>query len=248
MFYALGKLLIFIILWLDLILATTLMYLLSYLPRKLTQSWYPSWFRHWCFVFIRALGVQLKVHQKNQHPLPKHYILIGNHPSLFEDLGMPALFKAHFLAKAEIRHWWFVGRISFAAGTLYVKRESLESRKHASKALIQTLEAGKNVALYPEGGCKGRRIHLPFRFGPFEAAIKTGVPIIPVFLQYEAQEDFEWNTETVLHKMLLILKSQNKTANYYVFDAIDPKNFDSKEALCHYVETLYLQWQTKYLE
>jgi len=173
----------------------------------------------------------------------------GNHPSALEDIGMPALFNARFLAKEQIKDWWILGRISTAAGTLYVKREAKQSRKQAGEALIQTLLAGHNIGLYPEGGCKGRRLFLPFRYGCFEAAIKTGIPIIPVFLHYEAQESFEWlDNQTLLQKIWTILKSQNKTANYYVFDSILPKQFENKESLCDYVEHLYLKWQTQYLE
>jgi 1-acyl-sn-glycerol-3-phosphate acyltransferase len=249
MFYKIGKALFLIITWLDLLLATSLLYLLSFLPQKLTTPWYSYLFRSWCWIFIRALGVSLKLHQKNTHALPKQYILIGNHPSALEDIGMPALFPARFLAKEELKSWWILGRISIAAGTFYVKRESKESRKLASVELITLLSKGYNVGIYPEGGCKGRRIYLPFQYGAFDAAIKTGIPILPVFLHYEAQEEFEWQSkETLLQKLWQISNSQNKTANYYVFDAIDPKAFNNKEALCAHVQQLYLQWQDKYLK
>jgi 1-acyl-sn-glycerol-3-phosphate acyltransferase len=249
MFCNLIKLIRYLIAWLDMALTTAFLYLLSYLPPAYTHVWYPKLFRHWCWVFVRALGVELKLHQKNEHPLPEHFILIGNHPSAFEDIGMPALFNARFLAKEQVKDWWILGRISQAAGTLYVKREAKQSRKQAGEALIQTLLEGHNIALYPEGGCKGRRLFLPFRYGCFEAAIKTGIPIIPVFLHYEAQESFEWlDNQTLLQKIWTILKSPNKTANYYVFDAILPKQFENKESLCDYVEHLYLKWQTQYLE
>lgn len=249
MFYTLGKYLIQIIAWIDLFLVTAMVYFLAFLPSRLTRAWYNPLFRYWCWIFIRALGVNLKLHQKNRYSLPKHYILIGNHPSVFEDLGMPALFKARFLAKEEIKDWWILGRISIAAGTLFVKRESRESRKEANETLVKTLLEGQSVALYPEGGCKGRRVYLPFRYGTFDAAIRTGVPIIPVFLHYEAQEEFEWKpNETLIQKLWHILRSPNKTANYYIYDAIDPKQFANKETLCHYVQTLYMRWQAQYLE
>ncbi len=249
MFYNLGKCLQMVIAWLDMLLATALLYCLSFLPRSVTRSWYPALFRQWCWIFIRALGVDLKCHQKNRLPLPKHFMLIGNHPSAVEDIGMSALFNARFLAKEEIKQWWILGRISTAAETLYVKRESKESRKEASEKLKAALLQQHNIGLYPEGGCKGRRVFLPFHYGCFEVAIQTGVPIIPVFLHYEAQEAFEWRSqETLLHKIWEIMRSPNKTANYYVFDAIDPKQFEDKEVLCHYVQDLYLKWQAKYLE
>ncbi len=80
--------------WLDMVLATGLLYFLSFLPRKLTARAYPYLFQKWCWIFIRALGVDLKLHQKNLYSLPSHYIVIANHPSIFEDIGMSALFPA----------------------------------------------------------------------------------------------------------------------------------------------------------
>jgi len=249
MFYQLGKCFIAALVWLDMLLATALLYVLSFLPQKFTKLWYPYLFRSWCWVFVRALGVSLKLHQKNKNSLPKQFIVIANHPSALEDIGMNALFKARFLAKEEIKNWWIFGRISVAAGTFYVKRESKESRKLASEALINILSQGYNIGIYPEGGCKGRRIHLPFQYGTFDASIKTGVPIVPIFLHYEAQAEFEWRSdESLLQKLWKIYKSPNKTANYYVFDAIYPENFKDKETLCNHVQDLYLQWQDKYLE
>lgn len=249
MIYQLMKCLVTIIKWADMLLATALLYILGFLPKQFLKSWYPYLFRKWCWIFIRALGVSLKFHQKNKNALSKQYIVIANHPSAFEDIGMNALFKARFLAKEEIKSWWIFGRISIAAGTFYVKRDSKESRKLASEKLVNILSQGDNVGLYPEGGCKGRRIHLPFQYGAFDAAIKTGIPILPVFLHYEAQEAFEWQAnESLLQTLWKIYKCPNKTVNYYIFDTIDPKDFKDKETFCTYVQNLYLQWQNKYLE
>lgn len=232
---------------LDLAILTLIMYVLSFLPQKILGDWYRKLFRYWCKVFVRALRVDLFLHQKNKYPLPERYILIGNHPSAFEDVGMSALFDVRFLAKIEVKDWWLVGRIGQAAGTLYVQRESKESRQEANGELRQALEK-HNIGLYPEGGCKGRRINLPFRRGVFDIALQTKIPIVPVFLHYEAQESFEWYQQTLLYKLWTIMMAQNRRANYYIYDAIDPTLFTSKEALCEHVQNLYLNWQAKYLD
>lgn len=248
MFCTIGRSIVCMIAWLDFIIVSAFLYILSFMPHRWTESWYSPFFRYWCWVFIRALGVQLKIHQHYQHTLPPQWIVIANHPSAFEDLGMPALFKARFLAKQELRDWWILGRISFFARTLYVQRESRLSRKTASETIIRALRRGNNIGLYPEGGCKGRRISLPFQYGIFEAALQTGTPIIPVFIHYETQSDFEWDQhESLIQALLKIIRSKNKTANYHVFDPIDPKIFKTKEALCTYTQDLYLQWQSQYL-
>lgn len=233
---------------LDLIVLTFILYILSFLPNTFLLHWYRPLFRYWCWVFIKALRVSLYLHQKNHHPLPKHYILMSNHPSVFEDLGMSALFDAYYLAKIELKDWWILGRISKAAGTLYVKRECKNSRQDAMQALMTTLGKGKNVGIYPEGGCKGRRIFTPFRFGAFDLSLQLNVPIIPVFLHYESQEAFEWHNQHLLYKLWMIFRAQNRRANYYVYDAIDPQHFQSKEALCNHLQILYKEWEKRYLD
>lgn len=248
-FYYIVRIIKLAAMWTDFIALTAILYGLSWLPSKLHGYWYYRLFRVWCRSFVRALDVDLKLHQKNQYDIPKNYILIANHPSAFEDIGIPALFEVYSLAKMEVKAWWVVGRISSAAGNLYVKRESKESRNKAAESIREEIESGKNIALYPEGGCKGKRIFESFRYGAFDVSMKTGVPILPVFLHYEAQDDFEWrDPHTLIDKIYHFLNTKNSTANYYVFDAIDPAQFKSKEEFTEYTWQLYKSWQRKYME
>jgi 1-acyl-sn-glycerol-3-phosphate acyltransferase len=238
-----------LIAWLDLTLFTVAMMLLARLPLVLLTRFYPALFHSWCRCFVRALGVELRLHQRNLHPLPGQYILIANHPSAFEDVGIPALFPVASLAKEEVRNWWFVGRIAVAAGTLFVHRESKSSRQAALQDMIAALKTGKSIAVYPEGGCKGRRLWNKFLFGAFTASLETGVPIVPVFLHYEAQETFEWRPhEHLLSKIWSIMTAPNRHANYHVYDAIDPAGFTSREEYSAQVYALYQRWQQRYLE
>lgn len=247
MLRGLGWLVLRVVDWLELTVFTAFMYGTSYLPEP-WRRWYPRLFHAWCRAFVRAMGVDLRLHQKNARPLPRQYILISNHPSAFEDIGVPALFPVVSLAKIEVADWWIVGRISRAAGTLYLKRELRESRRAAFQRILDELAWGKNICVYPEGGCKGRRVQ-PFRRGIFDVSLRSGVPILPVFLHYEAQEDFEWlSPQTLPSKILQILATRNSRANYYVHDAIHPGDFPGKEQYCDHVHGLYLAWQAKYLE
>ncbi len=244
-----ARLVLRIICWIELALFTGLLYLLSWLPAALLRPYYFQAFRFWCRSFVRALGVDLRLHQKNIHPVPDQYILIANHPSALEDVGIPALFPVHSLAKIEVRDWWLVGRISAAADSLYVERESRDSRQEVSSRIVEELGRGKNIALYPEGGCKGRRIFESFRHGAFDISLRTGIPILPVFLHYESQEDFEWQPPyTLLHKIRHMMTTRNNRANYYLYDAIYPERFSDRESFNYHVHDLYLQWQARYLD
>lgn len=235
--------------WLELSLLTIPLYLLSFLPDELRDAWYTRLFQTWCRAFVHAVGVDLRVHQKHHNPLPKRYLLIANHPSAFEDIGIPALFDVDCLAKIEVKDWWLVGRISAAAGTLFVRRASQESRREAADQIVRKLETGRNVALYPEGGVKGKRLHNSFRFGVFDISLRTGIPILPVFIHYEAQDDFHWtDRQTLPRKILDIMATGNNHANYFVYDAYNPADFKDKESFCQTVYRDYEEWQAKYLE
>ena len=236
--------------WLELVVFTLVMYLLTWLPHGLLKYFYFPLFRLWARSFVQALGIDLRVHQKyTSKGLPEQYILIANHPSAFEDIGIPAVFPVHSLAKIEVADWWFVGRISTASGSLYVHRESKESRSAAAEQIAEELRAGKNIALYPEGGCKGRRIFESFRYGAFDISLRTGIPVLPVFLHYESQDDFEWREpQTLLHKIWHMSTTGNNRVNFYIYDAIDPAQFSDKESYTAHVHSKYLEWQARYLD
>jgi 1-acyl-sn-glycerol-3-phosphate acyltransferase len=234
--------------WIDFILVTILVWGLAWLPwpgRHPVARLFPVW----CRAFVRALDVELRLHQKNRKRLPKRFILIANHPAAFEDIGIPALFDVVSLAKIQVRDWFVAGHISRAAGTLYVDRDSPESRREAIDSMVAAVNAGQNIALYPEGGCKGRRLFHEFQSGAFDVSIRTGVPILPVFLHYEAQDDFEWQPPyTLPQKIWHMMTSTNRRANYYVYDPLDPKDYADKHAMKAAAYALYVRWNAQYLE
>lgn len=234
--------------WADFILLTLLVYLLAWLPWPGTHP-VARLFHVWCRAFVRALDVDLRLHQKNRKRLPTRFILIANHPSAFEDIGIPALFNVVSLAKLQVQDWYIAGRISKAAGTLYFDRDNPDSRDNAIDAMVNAVNAGQNIALYPEGGCKGRRLFKEFKSGAFEVSIRTGVPILPVFLHYEAQDDFEWQPPyTLPDKIRHIMTAINNRANYYVYDPLDPKDYADKYAMKAAAYALFTRCNAQYLE
>ncbi|BAO44753.1 lysophospholipid acyltransferase family protein [Thiolapillus brandeum] len=235
--------------WVELLLLTAILYPLAFLPQKtFGRPWYRILFRLWSKAWNDALGVDLRLHQHNNQPLPRQYILIANHPSAFEDIGIPSLFPVLSLAKIEVRKWPVVGRISAAAGTLYVQRESRDSRQQASQSMLQALDAGHNIALYPEGGIKGKRLHDHFRYGAFDISLRSGIPILPVFLHYESQDDFHWSSQSLPRKILEFMATSNNRVNYHLHDAFFPEQFHDKESYCKHVYDRFLDWQHRYLD
>jgi 1-acyl-sn-glycerol-3-phosphate acyltransferase len=234
--------------WIDFLGFTALVYLLTWLPWRGTHP-VARLFPAWCRAFVRALDVDIRVHQKNRLRLPKRFIIIANHPSAFEDIGIPAVFDVVSLAKLQVQEWFIAGRISKAAGTFYVDRDDPDSRDRAIQDMVDAVNAGRNIALYPEGGCTGRRLFKEFKSGAFEVSIRTGVPILPIFLHYEAQDDFEWQPPyTLPDKIRHMMTAINNRANYYVYDPLDPKDYADKYAMKAAAYALYVRWNAQYLE
>jgi len=248
MYKAIKSLFILPIVWSLLILLSTVLYVLSHLPRIFSGRYYHYLSRVWCRIFVRALDVDLRLVHKNKQPLPEHYVLIANHPSALEDFAVPALFDIYPLAKAGVRNWIVLGRISDYAGTVFVERGSANSRHAALQSLVDAVKAGKNIVIFPEGGCKGSRIYEKFHTGAFDISLQTGVPILPVFLQYVDQDTFEWQDESLVKKLWQIFKSNNNQVNYYVHDAISADDFSDKNSFAKHAHSLYLEWQKDYLD
>lgn len=235
--------------WIDFVAFTAFMFVLALLPWPGKRHPASRFFHSWCRAFVRALDVDLRLHQKNLKRLPERYILIANHPAAFEDIGIPALFDVVSLAKLQVQDWFIVGRIARASGTLFVDRDDPASRQQAIQTMVDAVNAGQNIALYPEGGCKGRRLFTEFKSGAFDVSIRTGVPILPVFLHYEAQDDFEWQPPyTLPDKIRHMMTTVNNRANYYVFDPMDPKDYADKYAMKAEAYARYTKWNAQYLE
>jgi len=248
MLKAIKNIIVLPVTWLLLILLSIVLYVLSHLPRIFSGRYYHFLSRFWCRIFVRALNVDLRLVHKNTQPLPEQYILIANHPSALEDFGVPALFDIYPLAKEGVRNWMVLGRISDYAGTIYVARGSASSRHAAKQALADAVQAGKNIVIFPEGGCKGSRIYEKFQTGAFDISLQTGIPILPVFLQYIDQETFEWTNQSLVKKLWQIFLTNNNVVNYYVHDAIQPDSFNDKESYTQHVHSMYLEWQKEYLD
>lgn len=231
----------------DFLVMTSIAWLLTFLPQKLRAAWYGAVFRSWCRSFCQALGASMHVHQRYSGRLPAHYILIANHPSAFEDIAIPALFPVTSLAKIEVRDWLVFGRISAAAGTLYVRREERESRQAALAAMIDWVGSGRNLAIYPEGGCHGRRLFARFQRGAFATSIASGVPIVPVFIEYEAQESFEWQGQTLIQIILQMARAPNRRVNLHVFDPLLPASYGDEIAMRDAAHALYQSWDQRFL-
>ncbi|HUN21589.1 MAG TPA: lysophospholipid acyltransferase family protein [Anaerolineales bacterium] len=128
-----------------------------------------------------------------------HGFVFPNHVSFVDIVVMLSLLPMRFLSKEEIRKWLVIGWLAESMGTVFVKRESKDSRAEAREQLGK-VALYPSVVLYPEGKInhEGKELLLPFRLGAFEIAVQHHIPILPCVILYEKPEYVHWGDESII--------------------------------------------------
>lgn len=130
-----------------------------------------------------AVGARLEVEISPRNDFSsKPALFVSNHRSFYD---IPALVGAvptnlHFLAKKEVRKIPFLGLYAAAMGMVFIDRADSAASRTSVEHMSRLLEEGASMASYPEGTRSRSGDLLPFKTGSFVAAIKAGVPVVPV--------------------------------------------------------------------
>lgn len=109
-------------------------------------------------------------------------LLVANHISWLDIPCVLGHTQARFVAKGEVARWPLIGRLSSAAGTLYLERGA--GADIARARMVAALHAGERVMIFPEGTSTDGAAVRPFHARLFQAAIEAGVPVQAVAIRY----------------------------------------------------------------
>lgn len=180
----------------------------------------------------------IKIHLTGFNPFHNHKptIYIANHKSYLDIFLIAAILpgKLKYLGKAEVFNWPLIGWLGKISGQIPVQRESKESRANSYNLMVESLEKGYSIILFPEGGWKNNHDKISpnpynfekdktlqnFRNGAFRLAIDTKCPIVPIVL-LNAQKRFSDLTMSIVPGL----------ADIHVFSPIKPDNDTDIESL-----------------
>lgn len=187
-------------------------------------------------VFVRVCNITLLAPERERLAAQRGLIL-PNHDTYLDILLPLALFPVRFLSKAEVRDYWFVGRIAAAIGTVFVQRDDKQSRRQARLALGAVSDFPP-ILLFPEGKVDGLKTVQPFRWGAFEIAVANSWPITPAALLYEPFEVARWCywEEGLLAGVWRLARHGRLTATLRLLDPIYPQPDDDPRALAAQVQ------------
>jgi len=90
---------------------------------------------------------------------------------------------AAFVSKAEVRNWPVIGWLAARNDTIFLRRGSRGHARIINEETAAALDAGRNVAIFPEGRITDTGELYPFRPGVQRIVTRTPAPVIPMALQ-----------------------------------------------------------------
>jgi 1-acyl-sn-glycerol-3-phosphate acyltransferase len=114
-------------------------------------------------------------------------IIMANHRSYLDVAMIPSKTPVVFVAKASVKKWPIVGWGADALRTIWVDRSDPNSRKETRIKIVDRLKRGYSVIIFPEGTTSVGPGVIEFNPGMFYAVAGSGIPIVPVAIEYQNQ-------------------------------------------------------------
>jgi 1-acyl-sn-glycerol-3-phosphate acyltransferase len=116
---------------------------------------------------------------------PGHCIVVANHASYMDGLILQAYLppRFSFVIKGEMRNVPVANLLLRRIGSKFVERFVATASARDARRLLRAAEAGECLAFFPEGTFHAEPGLHRFRAGAFAAAIKGGLPVVPVAIR-----------------------------------------------------------------
>lgn len=149
---------------------------------KLTQHGKEARVHAWAQAMLRGVGIELAV--RGLPVVQGPALLVANHLSWLDIVVLHASRYCRFVSKSDIKHWPLVGTLASGAGTLYIERESRRDAHRVVHHMVERLQLGDVLAVFPEGTTGDGTAMKPFHANLLQAAISADAPVQPVALRF----------------------------------------------------------------
>lgn len=155
-----------------------------FIPNK--RYWRQIIFHRWAKMFAAIAGMKIEVIGE---PPRAPFFLVSNHLSYTDIPALRIVADGVFVAKGEIESWVVAGKIVKDMGAIFINRSNRRDIPRAGSEIIEKLENGEGVIVFPEGtSTKGETV-LPFNSSFLEFAAKTDLPVSYASITYETEND-----------------------------------------------------------
>jgi 1-acyl-sn-glycerol-3-phosphate acyltransferase len=146
------------------------------------QHWCARW---WCRLVAWTIFTRIRVHGADRVRPDRPYVYMANHASLIDIPALFAYLPHPFWIMAKRGLFWvpFMGWHLATAGHFPIDRGDARKTARSVRRVIEGVQNGKSLALFPEGTRTRDGRLQDFKSGAFKIAMKAGVPIVPVAIR-----------------------------------------------------------------
>lgn len=180
--------------------------------------------RWWSHMLVRIFGVRIK---RFGQPVMQPALLVANHITWMDIELIHSQRKVCFVAKSEIAKWPLVGWLASQAGTIYHRRGNTNSLQEVMQVMVNRLQEGHVVAVFPEGGTGTGDSLRTFHARIFQVAFDANVVVQPVALKFvrngeRATDLCFYQNEQFFPNFWRLLGSASVIAEIYFLEPLQP--------------------------
>lgn len=149
--------------------------------------------QRWSRLFLPAIGVRVR---SQGTPPDFPCIYMSNHRSYLDPAVLVCDAYGMPVSKSEVAQWPVIGYAARVSGTLFLKRDSLTSRKLVLDEIAEKVKQGYPVILFPEGTTHDKPQTTTLKKGGFQLAAEHDIPVVPVALEYASTKDYWIGNDT----------------------------------------------------
>lgn len=206
-----GLYLFWVIFWFVGIFLMIFPFVALFIQKKSWHRFYYPWSKVWSIPFYVIIFFPVKSVWYFKPQKGQNYVFCPNH---FSYVDIPLLTRTArsfsiFVGLHDLKNIPLFGYM-YRNIHITINRESGKDRLRAYKECLQTLEEGKDLVIFPEGGIWTEPEDMPqvspFKEGPFRIAIEKQVPIVPVSIPFNWKimplleyKEFRWHRSVVVY-------------------------------------------------